>query len=176
METKRVIVIGCRDAHDRETLNKIADWALVHGYADLFKTISTNKLDIYDMTTKLGKGDGVDALKRHTDTAAVITLHLFGLDGPQDENFADPKRCMDTLTGGKGYGKHKQDRWMYTKSNHEIIGICLERGIPLVCFGDQPFRKTEKLPDYVRRTCVAKTATYRFPVYIYEKSESEKEA
>jgi hypothetical protein len=172
MEAKRVIVIGCRDAHDRETLKRIADWALVNGYAQLFKAISADKLDVYDMTTKLGKGDGVDALKKRLDTVAVITLHLFGLDGPQSEGYADLNGAA-VYGGGRGYGKHKKDLWMYTKSNHEIIGICLERGIPLVCFGDQPFRKSEKLPLGVKRTCVAKTATYRFPVYIYEKKEEQ---
>jgi hypothetical protein len=121
------------------------------------------------MTTRPHKGDGVDALKRHLDTVAVITLHLFGLDMEHDARYADLQRCMESSFGGRGWGKHKKDRWMYTKSNHEIIDICLERGIPLVCFGDQPFRKTEKLPPRVKRTCVAKTATYRFPIHIYEK-------
>jgi hypothetical protein len=147
MSKGRIIVIGCREFHDRERLKLITDWSLTNGRPKLFKLLSVDDLDHYDMTTKPHKGDALDAIREHTDTICVIALHLFGLD-------------HDCST-------YKNDLYCYTKQNHKLLDLCLKRNIPLICWGDQPFRGSEKLPAYVKRTHMGGTTCH-----MYERSES----
>jgi len=172
---KRIIVIGCREEHDRNVLKRIADWSLMNNRRDLFELLSVNKLDHYDMTTKPHKGDAVEAVQQHKDTIGVIALHLFGLD--------DKKRGYDKP-------KNRDQSYMYTKSNHKLIDLCLKRNIPLICWGDQPFHRTEKLPPHIQRTTISDAiegrvphcygrdgegmtrmepaTSFRFPIFMYE--------
>ena len=144
MSKGRIIVIGCREFHDQQVLRNITDWTLTNGRPELFKLMSVGKLDHYDITTKPEKGDAVDALRKHKDTICVIALHLFGLD-------------HDCST-------YKNDLYCYTRENHKLLDLCLERNIPLVCWGDQPFYK---VPKHVKRTHLGGTTCH-----MYERSET----
>jgi hypothetical protein len=147
MAQDRIIVIGCREFHDRERLKQITDWTLSNGRSKLFKLLSVDKLDHYDMTTRPHKGDALVAIREHKNTICVIALHLFGLD-------------HDCST-------YKNDLYCYTKENHKLLDLCLQRNIPLICWGDQPFRGSEKLPHYVKRTHMGGTTCH-----MYERSET----
>lgn len=147
MPKGRIIVIGCREFHDRLSLKQITDWTLTNGRPKLFKLLSVGDLDHYDMTTRPHKGDAIEAIREHLDTICVIGLHLFGLD--QDES------------------KHSDGKYCYTKENHKLLDLCLRRNIPLICGGDQPFRQSSKMPHYVKRTFMGGTACH-----MYERSES----
>jgi hypothetical protein len=87
---------------------------------------------VVHIVTMPHKGDAIDAIRKHKDTICVIALHLFGLD-------AD---CS----------KHNDGKYCYTRDNHKLLDVCLRRNIPLICWGDQPFRGSEKIPSYVTRT------------------------
>src|SRR5271157_2484476 len=128
MSKGRIIVIGCREFHDQLTLRQVTDWTLTNNRPKLFKLLSVDDLDHYDMTTRRHKGDALDAIREHKDTIAVIAMHLFGLD-------EDNSKCGDST-------------YCYTKENHKLLDLCLKRNIPLICWGDQPFRQSEKLPHY----------------------------
>jgi hypothetical protein len=146
MPKGRIIVIGCREFHDQTVLKNITDWTLTNGRPKLFKLLSVGDLDHYDMTTKPHKGDAVDAIREHKDTICVIALHLFGLDHD----------CSN----------YKNDLYCYTKENHKLIDLCLQRNIPLICWGDQPFRGSTKLPVNVKRTHLGHTTCH-----MYERSD-----
>jgi hypothetical protein len=128
----RVITIGLREKHDHEVLGLIKAWALYEDAPErgLFTVMaSPGGLDHYDMTTKRKKGDAIVALRKYLDTVAVIAFHLFGLDNDCSSS-SDKQFC-------------------YTQENHRLLDLCLERNIPLICWGDQPFRKSEKVPTSI---------------------------
>jgi hypothetical protein len=79
------------------------------------------------MTTLPKKGDGVDALIRHQDVEAVVALHIFGIDFTPSLIREMPR----LVTHGAN---------LYARKNHFLLDICMQRGIPLVAWGDQPYR------------------------------------
>ena len=154
----RIVVIGKREPHYWTTLHNIAEWMEANGNADIFGAISVNDLDHYDMTTKPEKGDAITAIRKHRDVIAVIALHLYGLD-------YEPNGIRE--------GYH------YTRENHKLLGLCMKRGIPLICWGDQPVPMDGIVPKGITRTIVgSSTMMYRVstngdlgtlkPIFMYE--------
>ena len=158
----RIIVIGCREKWDWKALDTLATWADSNGGEELAKAVWANKLDHYDMTTKPRKGDAYEALRKKTDTVAVIALHLYGLDEKKHPKCADLKnyRC--------------EDGWRYTKHNHKLLNLCLKRNIPFIVVGDQPIYTEAKVPDGILRDKIADPETScgdycNRPIYTYRR-------
>jgi hypothetical protein len=160
----RVIVIGLNQHHDWSALHEIGEWMDANGDYEIFSAIAIDHLDHYDMTTRPNKGDAVAAIRKHRDVFCVIALHLFGLAADGSTN---------SLVGGNPY--------YYTQENHKLLNLCMERKIPLVVWGDQPFRSIEKLPQGIERQQVGTNVMYMskrddgsigraYPIYMYDKN------
>ena len=126
----RIICIGRqRDSDDdARALRFIGEWlAKRTGYETLAARIKAEDMDIYDMATAPEKGDGIEALLRYRDVEAAIALHIFGIDFTPNMIANCPKLVT-------------HDGYLYTRSNHKLLDICMQRGIPLIAWGDQPCR------------------------------------
>ena len=145
----RIICIGRRATgkdDDTRAVDFIADWLQRMGrLADLGKRIENGDLDLYDMSTLPKKGDGITALKRYKRVDAVIAVHLFGID--MDVHVSSPLLRMN------GY--------YYNRRNHQLLDICMERGVKLLAWGDQPDYRPSRHP-HIRRTQIIGSA------YLYE--------
>jgi hypothetical protein len=138
LEVKRAIVIGARECHDREAILVIEAWCAKTGRERFFNQDMV--IDPYDMTTKPKKGDAVKALRELKDTVVVIACHLFGMDRQENAKWSDMR--------------HNEDGYMYTKENHKLLDLCLERNVPLFVLGDQPIREWARIPQGLQRTFV----------------------
>lgn len=124
----RILCIGRQKGwgDDTRALKYIGEWlAKRRGYEGLAARIIAEDMDIYDMTTLPKKGDGIDALIHHQDVEAVVALHIFGIDFTEGLIRSTPR----LLTHGAN---------LYTRKNHLLLDICMQRGIPLIAWGDQP--------------------------------------
>jgi hypothetical protein len=153
----RIIVIGLHERHDWTTLHEISEWMDANGNYEIFSAIAVDHLDHYDMTTRPAKGDAMDAIRKYKDVTCVIALHVFGID-------------IDCT-------KENDGRYCYTRENHKLLDLCMDRGIPLIVWGDQP-----RVPATVRRTEVGTSSMYSpsvklhggavglvYPITMYEK-------
>jgi hypothetical protein len=125
----RIICIGRQTGSDDDALalKYIAEWLGKRaGYEVLAARLKTEDMDIYDMSTLPKKGDGIKALLRYRDVEAVIALHIFGIDLSVGEIERSP-------------GIVTHDGYLYTRMNHTLLDICMDRKIPLIAWGDQPY-------------------------------------
>jgi hypothetical protein len=159
----RVIVIGFQpkdNNHDKRVLELIEGWAM-DNFEELHAVLRSKKLDVYDMGKNPRKGDALAALRKHDDVLAVIALHLYGLDSDMT---------------------HGSDRnYCYSRENHKLLDECLERRVPLICYGDQPFRKSQKMPKGIKRIEITRTPMtdlegidrgVPMPIRVYYKEQS----
>jgi hypothetical protein len=126
----KVVVIGFQRPDEYYTLFMIGQWLESHRRGGLARRLKKGDpdLDLYDMTTLPEKGDGLDAIG--DDTALVVALHLFGID---------------KLPGGNTAKVTEIDaREYYNRDNLRLLKICMERNVPLVAVGDQPWLGLEK--------------------------------
>ncbi len=75
--------------------------------------------------SRRGGSTGIDALIQYQDVEAVVALHIFGIDFTEGLIRSTPR----LLTHGAN---------LYTRKNHLLLDICMQRGIPLIAWGDQP--------------------------------------
>lgn len=131
-KNRNIVVVGLQSDEELFTLLMISVWLDAHrpGYSELAQRLRSGgaDFDVYDMATLPEKGDGLDAIG--DDTALVVALHLFGIDKLPGGNTAavtemDPRNC-------------------YNRNNLELLGICMERSIPLIAVGDQPWLGLQK--------------------------------
>lgn len=125
----RIICIGRQTGSDDDAraLKYIAEWLGKRaGYETIAARLKTEDMDIYDMSTLPKKGDGVRALLRYRDVEAVVALHIFGIDFTVGQIQRNPRLVT-----------HGWD--LYTRVNHTLLDICMDRKIPLIAWGDQPY-------------------------------------
>jgi hypothetical protein len=153
----RVICIGLNQRHDWAAMHQIADWCESNGYRSIYSAIAVDDLDHYDMSIRPEKGDALDAIRRHKDVIAVIALHLFGLDKPP-------------------IGRANDDTYFYTKENHKLLDLCMNRSLPLICWGDQPLNGGhvqryfigKSLMFFPRKAKDNGSTTTQYPIYLYK--------
>lgn len=126
-----ILVIGLNNRpQDTMTLDGIALYLLEQDEYELSRALIDEEYDIYDMATLPEKGDAVDHITK--ETKLVIALHLFGIDHiPRPINNKRTKEIPYFYPGEDG-------------SNGNLLPKCMELGIPLVCWGDQPWSGVKK--------------------------------
>lgn len=134
----RVILIGARCLDDQIAVSVSVQWFEKEGRQLLARLLSDRKhWDVYDKTTLPRKGDGVDAVEKFNDIALVVALHLCGIG-----EFPRPIKKSGTVLSQFLHDMQRTD-W-YNKRNIDLLPICLDKGLPLVVWGDQPWKDKER--------------------------------
>ncbi len=156
---KPIIVIGFRSGAEWLTLYKLSQWLAEHRPTSspflslLLPLQSPNhpSLDLYDISTLPEKGDGLDAIG--PETKLVIALHLFGID---------------KLPGGTTrLVSESSPLTHYNRNNVELLKLCMDRHIPLIAVGDQPWLGMQ------RRTQMYGALSHEPEVFLYETKETK---
>jgi hypothetical protein len=126
----RIVVIGLTNDEDLFTLFVLAEWLekwrpemAVHD-----RLLDNARIEIFDMSTRPEKGDGLDAVG--PDVKLVVALHLFGIDKLPGGNTAKvtelaPESC-------------------YNRNNIQLLKVCMQHGAALIAVGDQPWLGLQK--------------------------------
>lgn len=121
-----IIVIGKQDSDDAVTLGIIAKYLTDHGQKEWADRLWKHDYVEYDMAQWPERGDAIDAINDQTEL--VIALHLYGIDHLPHE----------------GWQAACKNPYMYAGRNGELLPTCMKRGIPFVCWGDQPWMGIER--------------------------------
>lgn len=151
---KKIVVIGLVNNQDRTTLAVIADFLREHGETHLVERITKGDYDVYDMTTRPERGDAFDAIDEYTEL--VIALHLYGIDQMPMLDEALRHHGASVPSGELYRGKDGR--------NGNLLKLCMQLGIPLIAWGDQPWEGVEQ-----------KTQINKNALWIYEKGELKHE-
>jgi hypothetical protein len=134
----KIVVIGWTTNNfwlDTFTLFRIGEWFDNHGRRDLGMKIRTNDVYLFDMETFPERGDAVDYLAEYDGVPCVICLHVFGLDGTV---VSEATKLLSAAL------KDDPSAFYYAKQNGRILPLCMQKKVPLVCWGDQPAEKMLK--------------------------------
>lgn len=148
---KRIIVIGLQNIDDRITLDVTAEFLEARGDTVLAKRLRRSEYEEFDMSTKPEQGDAFDHIDENT--ALVVALHLFGIDHTPLKASYDPytdEVFQKSMFAGICY-RGERGR------NSIMLERCMELKVPLVCWGDQPWRGVQK-----------KTQIHENSLWIYE--------
>ena len=112
-----IIFIGHQGPKERFAA---VDHLLRLGLEDLaFRVGHMVGVEEFDMATKPEKGDALDHIKQ--GLALVVAFNLYGVGLRERPDPYAPK------TG-----------YFYNRRNHELLLLCQQHEVPLLCLGDQP--------------------------------------
>jgi len=154
----RVMVIGLVKGNkdDRFTLGVAIGQLLVHGRTALSNllrdAILNNELDVYDMDTAPAKGDAMDHLG--PDLGLVVALHLYGIDKVPHDGPSLQERIAEVESEAALAVK------VYNRDNFYLLTRCMELGVPLLAWGDQPWYGIQTKVDLTNEFCPNKLVLF----------------
>ena len=162
-EMKRVMVIGMveGDQDDKFTLLFIMGQLLSTGRKGLFQlltsTIENGTIDVYDMQSHPEKGDAISHLG--PDVGLVIAMHLYGIGKMP---YKGEKKLHKKLAEEDAIKRLEDIRPLvvYDNNNFYLLQKCMELGIPLIAWGDQPWYKAQNVTDLTTDHSPAKLMIY----------------
>lgn len=146
---KQVVVIGAEQFMDYLALAQITNWLLSHSLRtmqDRGERLMSKLFIPFNMASNPEWGDAVAHIRATQKVDTVVALHIRGLD----RDF----RGRETADGVLAEAIGDDPNFYYVGDNYELLPLCLERKIPLICWGDQPVSKFRRLPRGAKRTLI----------------------